>query len=514
MASCQSGQMAGLVGALGTADHLQCVAAGAAKLLHQAAQPSPRQPIFQRVGQHRCALFRPDPGQHLGQLRPHQRDVGRTAPSQIAVKGLLLRGHHPALHQGPGEVGPGQLGPGRMPAGGLQPIPSPRRASRRASSRPRHSRRRRWWAPPRRTVGWSGDSPRPSTCSSWPRHWQDHSTPLSTRGPTAGASRSRRNPARVSWSVSASRSTPCSPARRRRASGLSSPSEARLWVWRSTFNALLLFGLDPLRPRRPPIGLEPTGQRQYINQRPTVDTGTYGTGMDHADADLPQRPRHNLLANLGFNIILPTLVLIQLSQDDRLGPVWALVVALAFPLCFGLRDLVKIRRANLFSVLGVVSVLLTGGMGLLRLDPEYIAIKEAAVPALLGLATLLSLRSRYPLVRTFLYNDQVLQVQRVDAALRARHNERAFERRLTVASWLVAGSFFLSAVLNYVLARMILVSPPGSSEFTAELGKMTALSFPVIALPSMVVLMGALFYLLRGIQTLTDLALDDIFHEA
>jgi len=236
--------------------------------------------------------------------------------------------------------------------------------------------------------------------------------------------------------------------------------------------------------------------------------------MDHADADLPQRPRHNLLANLGFNIILPTLVLIQLSQDDRLGPVWALVVALAFPLCFGLRDLVKIRRANLFSVLGVVSVLLTGGMGLLRLDPEYIAIKEAAVPALLGLATLLSLRSRYPLVRTFLYNDQVLQVQRVDAALRARHNERAFERRLTVASWLVAGSFFLSAVLNYVLARMILVSPPGSSEFTAELGKMTALSFPVIALPSMVVLMGALFYLLRGIQTLTDLALDDIFHEA
>jgi len=236
--------------------------------------------------------------------------------------------------------------------------------------------------------------------------------------------------------------------------------------------------------------------------------------MDHADADLPQRPRHNLLANLGFNIILPTLVLIQLSQDDRLGPVWALVVALAFPLCFGLRDLVKIRRANLFSVLGVVSVLLTGGMGLLRLDPEYIAIKEAAVPALLGLATLLSLRSRYPLVRTFLYNDQVLQVQRVDAALRARHNERAFERRLTVASWLVAGSFFLSAVLNYVLARMILVSPPGSSECTAELGKMTALSFPVIALPSMVVLMGALFYLLRGIQTLTDLALDDIFHEA
>lgn len=226
-----------------------------------------------------------------------------------------------------------------------------------------------------------------------------------------------------------------------------------------------------------------------------------------------ERPRHNLLSNLGFNIVIPTVILIQLSDPDRLGPAGALVVALAFPVCFGLRDFFKTRKRNLFSVLGIASVLLTGGMGLLELDPEYIAIKEAAVPAILGLATLFSLRTRYPLVRTFLYNEQVLKVDRVAEALRIHNTEKEFERRLTIASYLVAGSFFMSSVLNYVLAKAILISPPGSSEFTAELGKMTALSFPVIALPSMVVLMGALFYLLRGIQTLTDLTLDDIFHE-
>jgi hypothetical protein len=37
-------------------------------------------------------------------------------------------------------------------------------------------------------------------------------------------------------------------------------------------------------------------------------------------------------------------------------------------------------------MLGFVSVLLTGGIGLLQLDPKWIAVKEAAVPAVIGLA--------------------------------------------------------------------------------------------------------------------------------
>jgi uncharacterized integral membrane protein len=39
---------------------------------------------------------------------------------------------------------------------------------------------------------------------------------------------------------------------------------------------------------------------------------------------------------------------------------------------------------------------------------------------------------------------------------------------------------------------------------------MTALSFPVIAVPAMLVLMGALIYLFRGIKKLTGLRLEEI----
>ena len=150
---------------------------------------------------------------------------------------------------------------------------------------------------------------------------------------------------------------------------------------------------------------------------------------------------------------------------------------------------------------------------LLQLDPQYIAIKEATIPGLLGLATLASTWTRWPLVKTFLFNEQVMRVERVHDALRQHGTERQFERRLMVASWMVAGSFFLSSALNYGLAKYLLVSEPGTPAFAEELGKMTALSFPVIALPSTLVLVAALFYLLQGVQKLTHLQLDDIFQE-
>lgn len=226
------------------------------------------------------------------------------------------------------------------------------------------------------------------------------------------------------------------------------------------------------------------------------------------------RKKPGVLANLGFNIVIPTLILTKLSSDEYLGPVYAIVVALAFPVAYGLRDYLQSHKPNFFSLLGVISVLLTGGMSLLQLDPEYIAIKEATIPGLIGLATLISMYTRYPLVRTFLYNDQVLKVDKVAEALEQHNATRQFERRLNIASYLVAGSFFLSAVLNYVLAKVVLVSPPGTAAYTEELGRMTALSFPVIALPSTLVLTCALIYLLQGIQKLTHLKLDDVFQNA
>lgn len=217
--------------------------------------------------------------------------------------------------------------------------------------------------------------------------------------------------------------------------------------------------------------------------------------------------------NLLFNILLPVIILTRFSNEDSLGPVWGIVIALAFPIGYGLWEMRQTGKVNTFSVIGVVSVFLTGGISLLQLDPKYIAIKEAAVPGLLGLAVLISQYTRFPLVRTLIFNAQLFAMDRVKAALAEHGTATQLEQRLRWVSYIIAGSFFLSSVLNYVLARLIVVSQPGTSAFSEELGRMTALSYPVIALPSMVILMGAIFYLLNQLRKLTGLPMEELLAE-
>lgn len=232
-----------------------------------------------------------------------------------------------------------------------------------------------------------------------------------------------------------------------------------------------------------------------------------------SSATTPTKPQHHsLLANLAFNIVIPTLILTKLSGDEQLGVQWALITALSFPLIFGIRDLLKASKINYFSILGVLGVLINGGVGLLKLPAEIIAIKEAAIPGLIGLAVLISMRTRYPLVKTFLFHEHIINIERVSQALKEHKAEEQFERRLKIASYLLAGAMLLSAILNYGLAEWIITAESGTPEFNAQLGKMNALSFPVIALPVTVVMMAALFYLFRGVTQLTGLPLERIMN--
>lgn len=220
-------------------------------------------------------------------------------------------------------------------------------------------------------------------------------------------------------------------------------------------------------------------------------------------SDAQPQKKTGLLGNLAFNIIIPVLILTNLSSDEYLGPAWSIVAALIFPIGFGIWDLKQTAKINPFSVLGIVSVFLTGGISLLELPAEYIAIKEATIPAIIGIAVLFTQRTSKPLLKVFVLSEQIINWQNLNQSLANSGNSKLFEKKMAISSYIVAGSFFLSAALNYILAKVILVSPPGSSEYTEELGRMTALSYPVIVIPSMLMLMAALWYIFSQIKKLT-----------
>ncbi|RPG86834.1 MAG: MFS transporter [Coraliomargarita sp. TMED73] len=229
-----------------------------------------------------------------------------------------------------------------------------------------------------------------------------------------------------------------------------------------------------------------------------------------------------MLLNLGFNLFLPIFILNKgkkwfgsILEDYFANPAFGvLLIALAFPISYFIYDYYKRSKYNFLSVLGLISVLLTGGIGILEIPTRWFAIKEAGIPFLIGIAVIVSLKTPWPLIRTLLLNPEVIDVAKIQIALEAHQAVQSFERLLVRCTYLLAASFLLSSVLNYALARWIVVSPAGTDAFNAEVGKMMLWSWPVIALPSMAVTFAALMLLARGIHQMTGLKLEEIVHGA
>lgn len=223
---------------------------------------------------------------------------------------------------------------------------------------------------------------------------------------------------------------------------------------------------------------------------------------------MARKPRP--LLDLLLSIVIPSLVLMNFSDGGALGARGALIVALTFPVALGLYELIRFGTANYIALLGLISVLLTGGIGLLQLDAHWLAVKEAAIPALIGSAVLISARLGYPLIRVLLYNPRFLDTEKIGRILSLRGHEAAFEASLCKATYVLGGTFFFSAVMNFLLARWIVTSSAGSAAFNEELGRLTLISYPVIAIPSMLMMLAIFYFLWRNVHALTSLQLEEI----
>lgn len=225
----------------------------------------------------------------------------------------------------------------------------------------------------------------------------------------------------------------------------------------------------------------------------------------------PSKEQPHPLTDLLLTVILPSVVLESMSKPERLGPAWALVVALIMPIGFGIYCFVKKRGLNFFSILGFVAVVVTGGLGLLNLSSGWFAAKEAAFPVFLGLAFPLSFYWKKPLVNELLLNPQVINHTALNAALDSGEKQSAFQALLRRASWALAGTMFLSAIANAWMILLFLEGKtPGTEEYIKAIGRQNWVGFLVIGLPMMATLMLLLFWMLGRIQKLTGLDRADL----
>lgn len=110
-----------------------------------------------------------------------------------------------------------------------------------------------------------------------------------------------------------------------------------------------------------------------------------------------------------------------------------------------------------------------------------------------------------------MFDASLFDVDRIRQRLAERRSESEFEARLRTGTLLLAGTFAFSALANFFLTRWVVTSPSGSEAFNQELGRLTLLSYPVIAIPSMLMMMALMWWLAQSASRLTGLTLAELF---
>ena len=230
------------------------------------------------------------------------------------------------------------------------------------------------------------------------------------------------------------------------------------------------------------------------------------------ETKIPQKEK--MFLNLMFNIVIPIGILYsRLTKDEYFGPVYGLLLALAFPAGYFLYDLITRKKTNFISILGFISIFLVGIIGALKLPSEWIAYEKAGKPLLFALAIIISLKTRLPLVRKIFFNEGVLDVQRINNIVAEKNGESQLNRIFTCSTYMLAASFLLSSVLNFTMAKIIIKSQTGTEEFAQELGHMMIVSKFVVAIPSAIIMMLILWYIFSSLKKLTGLVFEDMFAE-
>jgi hypothetical protein len=256
-------------------------------------------------------------------------------------------------------------------------------------------------------------------------------------------------------------------------------------------------------------------------------------GPDEMADESPKTPKtqpdqEHPLANILINVLVPVMALSFLSKEGgkpwHIGPGPAMVLALALPIGYGIWFFVKTRRANFFSLLGLGSVLLTGGLTLYLWNQDgtvkpnaaiLFGLKEASIPFVLGLAVLGSHWTSSPLLRVFLFSDSIFDTAKIEKTVEERGTGEEFRHILWQATLLFAASFFISTVLNFVLAQYFLggldhTAHDAREQYNLLVAKITGWGFAVIALPMLVFLGFTLWRLVAGLRRVTGLETDHL----
>lgn len=197
-----------------------------------------------------------------------------------------------------------------------------------------------------------------------------------------------------------------------------------------------------------------------------------------------------------INVLLPIAILVLLSDDRFLGALPALLLAIAIPAAYGVWDLLRRRRVDASTILGILSVLLTGVIAVFKLPSGLFAVKEALIPVGFAALLLVSNRTSFPIVK--LLFDVVQRKDRVERAVENIGGEAAYRAHVERCGALWAGTMAISGVMKFTLSSLIVTADAGTKAFNTQLATYELAQIPTSKTITMVMILALIWYIGKG----------------
>jgi len=223
----------------------------------------------------------------------------------------------------------------------------------------------------------------------------------------------------------------------------------------------------------------------------------------HASMLKHTRPPLSFTFQLIVGFVVPTIILMTLSDESRLGPLVAMVLALLPPVLLEVYSFFTGRKASILSLFAIIGVLLIGAISLFGLSEEWLGVRRAGIyviGAIIIAAILLFKRS---------WIDKglgkLIDMPAVRKAARKNNTEIQISQHVSKVGYLFAIFLVAIAVWSYILTLIVINAPTGSSEFNAQYAELRLLGIPFVSGPLLLGTAALLVYLVSGFEKFTGI---------
>ncbi len=187
-------------------------------------------------------------------------------------------------------------------------------------------------------------------------------------------------------------------------------------------------------------------------------------------------------------------------------------IAILFPLLYFIFDLLTRKNINIISILGFVNVLLNGGIGIfgsaLGLSKNWFIIKEGMVPLIIGCVLFIMTKYKRESFHKFILNDAIFETEKIKSNIESNFTGQ-FDLALEKAGKYFIAGFFISSLIQFILASIIVVSNPGDPSFNEQVSTMTWVSYLAVLIPTIFVIGRGYMQLIKDLENLTLLKKED-----